>query len=237
MKKSDDSGEQTDVEFSDEPTTPKQEEYIHDTVPSIPLEMLHETASISEIPGTTMDEVITAREMAQLTFQGEQEFRSKVNVEIVHNLDKELARVVKLCRSAGVEGSSWFTYDHNEWSDWINKGPELSKGTKEGLARRKTRMRENMILESLKKRLEWEGYTCDITRPYRGLEDDKYFLYVQWSQPKPALSREGCWRNLKACIRLTILISIVMWFLAMFTILLIFTGWLLYTRWEKLDLL
>ena len=237
MEKSDDSGEQADVELSDGSTYPKKEETIHDSVPSISLETFHGTASFSEVSVNRGEEVITAREMAQLTFQGEQEFRSKVNVEIVHNLDKELTRVVNLCRSAGVEGSSWFTYDHNEWSEWIKKGPELSKGTKEGLARRKTRMREHMILESLKKRLEWEGYTCDITRPYRGVEDDKYFLYVQWSQPKPALSKEGCWRSLKACIRLTILICTVLWFLTMFTVLLIFTGWLLYTRWEKLDLL
>lgn len=221
MKESDEA--HADDEFSTEG------EYVHDPVPEY--EKFHGTAL------SPTEEVITAMEMARLTFHGEQEFRSKVNVEIIHNLDVELARVVSLCRSSGVQGSSWFTYDHTQWSEWLKKGPELSKDTTDVLARRKTRMREHMILESLKKRLEWEGYTCNITRPYRGSESDKDYLYVQWSKPKPSLSKETCWRNLMACIRLFILASIILVFLVSFAALFTFTGWLLYTRWEKLELL
>jgi hypothetical protein len=234
-KKSDDDGSMADDEFSEDPPASEAEkegEYIHDPVPQVSARMYHGSATYSND-----GELITAMEMAQLTFHGEAEFREKIRVEIRNNFDKECAHVLRLCRSASVEGSAWFTYDQSQWSEWLRKGPELSKGTSDMLARRKTRMRETMILEALKWRLETEGYHVEITRPYRGSDSDKDYLYVQWSRPKPSMTRGRFWRSAKACIRLTILFSVVIGFLTTFMVILSFTLWLLYTRWEKLDLL
>ena len=180
--------------------------------------------------------VASATQMARITFFGEQEFRTKIAVEISHHLVAELRHLDGLLKKAGAEGGAWFSYNHPLWTPWILSGPELSEGTNDTLARRKTTMREYLILESLKQHLDREGYTCNITRPYHGVEDKRPFLYIQWNNPKPSLSRVSCWKNLIVLAKFLFLAWIVMSFLVAFTALCIFTGWLMYTRWEKLDL-
>jgi hypothetical protein len=237
MKQSDeeDSGTKADIEFGgDSDSVPGDRVYFGACGPVSGGEYVEDP--VGHEPAYPMEDVITAMEMAQITIQGEHEFRSKIGVEISHNIKDELAHVIKLCRSAGVQGSHWVSYDNTQWTDWIKKGPELSAGTTDTLARRKTKIREHMILEALKIRLEWEGYTCDITRPYRGMQDDKEFLYIQWNRPKPSLSKGSCWRTIKTIVRLLLILSVVLGFFASFAALLGFTVWLLVTRWEKLEL-
>ena len=188
-------------------------------------------------PNSFTGELMTAIEMASLTFRGEQEFRSKVSIEVAHNIEAELAHLTKLLKSVSVQGGSCFTYNHPQWTEWLKRGPELPEGENhEGsLARRRTNLREHMILDSLKNRLIFEGYSCNITSPYG--PEDKEYLYVRWDKPKPPMARETCWRTIKYTMKFLILFSIISSFLTAFVALVCFTGWLLYTRWEKLELM
>lgn len=218
MKQSDDSGEKGDIEFGGDGNTTGGE-YVYDPVGYKPM--------------NPTQQMLTAIQMAEITFQGEDEFRQKVAVEIQHNIKRELSHVIKLCQDASVQGSAWFAYNHTQWQKWIKSGPEISRGASESLIKRKTKIREYMILEALETRLEKEGYTCYITRPYRADEGDKDYLYIQWSRPRPP---QSCWTNFMFFIRLGIFITFVAIFLFAFATLLSFTIWLMVTRWEKLEL-
>lgn len=128
--------------------------------------------------------ILTADHMARRTFEGELEYRQKVIVEINHHLHQETHYVIGLLDTVAADGSSWFQYDQNFWSEWIKKGPEIQCEDRQ-LLDRKTRIREEMILMALQKALGQYQYRCDVSYPYRN-PSDKPFLYITWPRkPKP----------------------------------------------------
>ncbi len=178
-------------------------------------------------------QLLSAEDMARETFLGEQEFRAKVNVEIQHNIHVEVLHVFSLFRSTGKEdGSSYYQYQHPAWSDWLKQGPEMVAKTDSSLIKRKTCMREYLILSAIANKLKLQGYTCAITKPYHGTESDKDYLFIQWSHPKPVLGR-GILRSTLQFIKVIISLGVISCVAISLVSLAVFSTWFVLTRSEE----